>query len=74
MAIESREREPWWVWRWDAYEAKDAKVPYVSIKRWRRGSLLTIYRKESVGDVAWWIYLPFNIGLGLSRPVRRGAE
>lgn len=71
-----REREPWWEWHWDALEVKDAKVPYARIKRWRRGFFFTVYRKETIGDVAWWIFLPLNIGFGFSRPiaVERGDE
>ncbi len=64
------ERERWWMWHWDVLEVRDAKVPYTRIKRWRRGFFFTIYRKESIGDVAWWIYLPFNVGLGFSYPQR----
>ncbi len=65
----SAEREAWWVWRWDTKRAKNATVRYLSITRWRRGSFLTVYRKETRGDVNWWIYLPFNIGFGFSYPV-----
>jgi hypothetical protein len=68
--VVGRDREPWWVWHWDVLEVKDAKIPYTRISRWRRGSLLTVYRKESRGDVAWWFYLPFNIGLGFSHPTK----
>jgi hypothetical protein len=64
------EREPWWTWRWDTLEVRGATIPYARIKRWRRGSLLTVYRKESAGDVAWWVYLPFNIGFGFSHPTK----
>jgi hypothetical protein len=64
-----RERESWWEWHWDVLEVKDVKIPYVRIQRWRRGCFFTIYRKESLGDVAWWIYLPLNIGFGFSHPL-----
>lgn len=63
------QREPWWAWHWDTLEVKDAKVPYTRIKRWRRGCFFTIYRKETIGDVAWWIFLPLNIGFGFSYPI-----
>lgn len=69
-----RDHEPWWVWHWDTFEVKDVEVPYARIKRWRRGCFFTIYRKESIGDVAWWIYLPFNIGFGFSHPTSGGIE
>jgi len=67
--VSDKKREAWWVWHWDTYDVKDATVHYVRITRWRRGSLLTVYRKETKGDVNWWIYLPFNIGFGFSYPV-----
>ena len=41
-------------------------MPYVSMKRWRRGSLLTVYRWESVSSVKWWIYGPFNLAVGFA--------
>ena len=62
--LEKRER--WWTWHWDFMEVKDAEMTYESIKRWRRGSFCTFYRKETWSTVHWWIYLPFNIGLGFS--------
>jgi hypothetical protein len=71
---EHRSREPWWSWHWNTLEVKAVNIPYTRIKRWRRGSLFTVYRRESVGDVAWWIYLPFNIGFGFSCPRRRKHE
>jgi len=67
--MSDKEREPWWTWNWDTKVVQDATVRYVCITRWRRGSFLTVYRKETKGDVNWWIYLPFNIGLGFSYPV-----
>lgn len=65
---EEKPREPWWVWHWDYQHVPGAPLPYTSIKRWRRGSLLTVYRMESSGDVQWWFYGPFNLGIGFSHP------
>lgn len=65
-----RDREAWWVWRWDRTDAKGVEIPFTSITRWRRGSFLTVYRMETPGDVKYWFYLPFNVGVGFSIPVR----
>lgn len=67
-------RERWWTWHWDVFEAKGVEIPYTRIKRWRRGFFFTIYRKESIGDVTWWIYLPLNIGFEFSHPTRERDE
>ena len=65
-SIEKPDR--WWTWRWDTLESCNVYVPYTSIKRWRRGSLFTIYRMEfSEGGVQWWFYGPFNLCFGFGR-------
>jgi hypothetical protein len=46
-----RDREAWWVWRWDRTDAENVEIPFTSITRWRRGSFLTVYRMETPGDV-----------------------
>lgn len=63
-----REREAWWVWHWDRVSVKNAEIT-MSITRWRRGSLLTVYRMEQTSDVQYWFYFPFNLGIGFSVPV-----
>lgn len=60
--------EPWWTWRWDRDEVADVSLEFTRITRWRRGSLLTIYRHENQeGTVAWWFYLPFNYAIGFAK-------
>ncbi len=60
--------EPWWTWHWDTKELKDIQLPMKTIKRWRRGSLLTVYRFETEqGDIEYWFYGPFNLAIGFGR-------
>jgi hypothetical protein len=62
-----RTREPWWVWHWDKHSKVNVDLPYESIIRWRRGSLLTIYRYRTAdGGITWWFYLPFNLAIGFA--------
>jgi hypothetical protein len=49
-------------------------VPHLRITRWRRGSLLTVYRFETQGSTQYWFYLPFNIGFGFSVPTGEKDE
>jgi hypothetical protein len=61
-----KRREPWWIWHWDYREMGQFDMPYMSMRRWRRGSLLTIYRWESASSVKWWFYGPFNLAIGFA--------
>lgn len=56
----------WWDWHWDTATIGECEVPYLSLKRWRRGSLLTVYRWESRTGVKWWFYGPFNLAIGFA--------
>ena len=43
-------------------------TPYAHITRWRRGSLLTIYRMAfTSGGIQWWFYGPWNFCIGFGR-------
>jgi hypothetical protein len=60
-------REPWWTWHWDKKHVDNATIT-LDITRWRRGSLLTIYRfKTEHGGVEWWLYGPFNLAIGFGK-------
>jgi len=60
-------REPWWTWHWDRTVVENSALLYTNVTRWRRGSLLTVYRMRTVSGVQWWIYLPFNFCIGFGR-------
>lgn len=60
--------EQWWRWRWDTFTANDVNLKYKRITRWRRGSLLTVYRIETLSTVEWAFYIPFNLSIAFSRP------
>ena len=70
--------EKWWTWHWDKSDvlavegslAPTLALPYERITRWRRGSLLTIYRMEAKGNLQWWFYGPFNICFGFGYPIK----
>jgi hypothetical protein len=67
ILAKERDPEPWWVWRWDKTMAENMPVPYASVTRWRRGSVLTVYRYVTkTGGVQWWFYGPFNFALGFA--------
>ena len=64
-------REPWWKWHWDR---RIVPVMDMHVKigvRWRRGSLLTVYRLDyDTQDsrwTEWWFYGPFNFAIGFSK-------
>jgi hypothetical protein len=58
-------REPWWVWHWDKADAKfPPAVSFRRITRWRRGSLLTVYRFVQETQEQWWFYGPFDLAIG----------
>lgn len=61
-------KEAWWVWHWDRATVEDTHLHFESITRWRRGSLLTVYRLVSATEIAWWFAGPFNIEIGFSVP------
>ena len=63
-----RKPEPWWIWHWDRVEAHPTALIYSRIVRWRRGSLLTVYRYETQYEIQWWLYGPFNLAVGFSIP------
>jgi hypothetical protein len=65
---QERARDPWWTWRWDRADAENCTLPFERITRWRRGSLLTVYRHESPHHTEWWLYGPFNLAVGFSIP------
>jgi hypothetical protein len=59
----------WWTWRWDHVETRNIPTTWTRVDRWRRGSLLTVYRLETEdGATQWWFYLRFNVALGLALP------
>ncbi len=62
----NKPREPWWTWHWDKSHAENIEIPYESITRWRRGSLLTVYRFVTASGVQLWFYGPFNLALGFA--------
>lgn len=64
-------REPWWRWHWDKVDVGAGSLPFLRVTRWRRGSLLTVYRVDFASDVQWWVLLPFNIGVCASFPIDR---
>src|SRR5512135_855600 len=66
-----RQPDRWWTWRWDTTSIQNAMVPHIRITRWRRGSFLTVYKMETPGSTQWWVYLPFNIGIGFSSPLSK---
>ena len=45
----------------------EVMLPFV-ITRWRRGSLLTVYRMKSEEATHWWFYGPFNFAVAFSIP------
>lgn len=65
--------KPWWAWHWDRKMIGPLSIamPRTTITRWRRGSLLTVYRHENHLRVEWWFYGPFNLAIGFSWPKRR---
>jgi len=64
--------EPWWIWHWDVSDAKKEdetdlvklQIQFERVTRWRRGSLLTIYRYVMKEQVQWWFYGPFDLAVG----------
>ncbi len=58
--------EPWYAWNWDySNHQGDLKFSYSRIVRWRRG-WVTLYKLiDTEGHVAWRLYLPFNICVGI---------
>jgi hypothetical protein len=63
--------DKWYTWRWDHVEASDLPTTWTQVDRWRRGSLLTVYRfRTADGATQWWFYLPFNLGIGFASPGR----
>lgn len=75
MSNAVKPKEKWWTWHWDKSDAVELNpaqptltLPYKRITRWRRGSLLTIYRMQSDGSLQWWLYGPFNICFGFGYP------
>jgi hypothetical protein len=65
--MSAEKREPWWTWHWDTAEGDIQWAAHV--KRWRLGSLLTVYRHDTsimnIGSRQWWIYGPFNLNIGV---------
>lgn len=62
------QREPWWVWRWDTSTMHDFPLTAETMKRWRRGSLLTVYYfKFCDGGWQLWLYGPFHFAVGIGR-------
>jgi hypothetical protein len=65
--------EKWWTWRWDRHELPGTKLALVAtelhLTRWRRGSLLTVYRLQGEHETTWGFYGPFNLALGFGYPL-----
>jgi hypothetical protein len=71
----------WWTWRWDTVDVPGEaihgvlhKVRVQQLTRWRRGSLLTVYRIRSEGQTFWLLCGPFNFSIGFGVPWARRSQ
>lgn len=67
-SVWEKKRDPWWVWHWDRTVMVAVDVPYKTIWRWRRGSLLTVYKFVGEDDsVFWYFFGPFNLAIAFGK-------